>query len=63
MKDIPGVVVHGRFDMCTPPREAWALKKAWPEADLRIVEHGGHMPDEPGMARAIVAALDGLADP
>ncbi len=61
LKDIPGRIVHGRFDMCTPLREAWELKKAWPGAELRVVEHGGHMPDEPGMARAIVTALDELA--
>jgi proline iminopeptidase len=62
LKDIPGILIHGRFDMCTPLWEAWQLKKAWPGADLRIVEHGGHMSDEPGMATAIVKALDELAD-
>lgn len=61
LKGIPGIIIHGRFDMCTPLREAWRLKKAWPDAELRIVEYGGHMPDEPGMARAIVTALDELA--
>ena len=58
---IPAMIVHGRFDMCTPLSQAWRLAKAWPGADLRIVEHGGHMPDEPAMATAIVAALDELA--
>lgn len=58
---VPATIVHGRFDMCTPLREAWRLAKAWPHANLRIVEHGGHMPDEPAMAAAIVAALGELA--
>ena len=61
LKGVPGIVVHGRFDMCTPLQQAWALARAWPGAELRIVEHGGHMCDEPGMARALVAALDELA--
>ncbi len=61
LADIPATIVHGRFDMCTPLREAWRLGKAWPRANLHIVEHGGHMPDEPAMATAIVAALDELA--
>ena len=59
--DIPGTIVQGRYDMCTPVREAWRLKQAWPRAELRIVEHGGHMTDEPGMARAMVDALDAMA--
>ena len=62
LAEIPGIIVHGRFDMCTPLWEAWQLKKAWPRADLRIVEHGGHMSDEPEMATALVAALGELAD-
>ena len=60
--NIPGTIVQGRYDMCTPVREAWHLKQAWPRADLRIVEHGGHMTDEPNMAAAMVEALDAMAD-
>ena len=59
--DIPGIIVQGRYDMCTPVREAWRLKQAWPRAELKIVEHGGHMTDEPGMAAAMVEALDAMA--
>ena len=61
LAEIPGIIVHSRFDICTPLWEAWQLKKAWPRADLHIVEHGGHMSDEPELAAALVAALDDLA--
>lgn len=61
LAEIPGIIVHARFDICTPLWEAWQLKKAWPRADLRIIEHGGHMSDEPEMAAALVTALDELA--
>ena len=40
--NIPGVIVHGRYDVCTPFRNAWDLKKAWPRADLRLVPDAGH---------------------
>jgi proline iminopeptidase len=53
---IPGVVVHGRYDMCTPVINAWHLKKAWPEADLRIVEDAGHAMSEPGIVDELVSA-------
>ena len=35
LRGIPGVIVQGRHDSCTPPRAAWALKKAWPEVELQ----------------------------
>jgi proline iminopeptidase len=56
LADIPGVIVHGRYDMCTPVINAWHLKKAWPEADLRIVEDAGHSMGEPGIVHELVSA-------
>ena len=43
LKGIPGVIVQGRHDCCTPPIAAWQLKKAWPEVELNIVPDGGHL--------------------
>jgi proline iminopeptidase len=60
LKDIPAVIVHGRYDMCTPMLNAWDLKKAWPEADLRIVDDGGHAVTEPGLIDQMVAATEGF---
>ncbi|MCP5396706.1 MAG: prolyl aminopeptidase [Sphingomonadaceae bacterium] len=61
LKAIPGIIVQGRHDVCTPPAAAWALKKAWPEADLRIVHDAGHSASEPGIVDALVRATDELA--
>ncbi|MBV5266773.1 prolyl aminopeptidase [Pinisolibacter aquiterrae] len=58
LKDIPAVIVHGRYDMCTPMVNAWDLKKAWPEAELRIVDDGGHAVTEPGLVAEMVAASE-----
>ncbi len=57
----PGTIVQGRWDMVTPPSTAFALAKAWPEADLRIVESAGHAVSEPGIAGELVAATDRFA--
>jgi proline iminopeptidase len=46
---IPGTIVHGRYDMPCPARYAYALHKAWPDADLQIVEGAGHAYSEPGI--------------
>ncbi|CAF1090012.1 unnamed protein product [Didymodactylos carnosus] len=34
IKDIPGVIVQGRYDMCCPPITAWDLHKVWPKGEL-----------------------------
>ena len=58
---IPGVIVQGRHDCCTPPAAAWALKQAWPEADLQIIPDGGHLFTEPGITDGLVRASDRFA--
>ena len=58
IRHIPAVIVHGRYDMCTPMVNAWDLKTAWPEADLRIVDDGGHAVTEPGLVAEMVAATE-----
>ncbi len=60
LKDIPGVIVQGRYDMCTPPSAAWDLHEAWPEAKLEIV-HGGHLFNEPEVLDGLIRASDGFA--
>ncbi len=55
---IPTVMVHGRYDVCTPVRTAWDLHRAWPEADLRIVPDAGHAATEAGIIHELVTATD-----
>ena len=58
---IPGIIVQGRHDNCTPPGAAWKLKKAWPEVELQIVPDGGHLYSEPGITDGLVRATDRFA--
>ena len=61
LRGIPGVIIHGRYDMPCPLRYAWALHKAWPEAEFHIVEGAGHAYSEPGILQKLVAATDKFA--
>ncbi|WP_257310640.1 prolyl aminopeptidase [Geothrix fuzhouensis] len=61
LKGIPGAIIQGRYDMVCPIESAWALSKAWPDADLIIVPDAGHSAYEPGISRALVAATDRFA--
>lgn len=62
LKDIPGVIVHGRYDVVTPLSTAWALAKAWPKAELHIVPDAGHSSMEPGIIDRLVQATDDFAE-
>jgi len=59
---IPGVIVQGRHDSCTPPAAAWKLKKAWPDVELQIVPDGGHLYSEPGVLDGLIRATDRFAE-
>ncbi len=60
--DLPGVIVHGRYDVVTPLSSAWALHKAWPKSQLKIVPDAGHSSLEPGIISELVKASDWLAE-
>lgn len=59
---IPGVLVHGRYDMVCPIDQAVALSRAWPNASLKIIRDAGHAASEPGITDALVRATDQFAD-
>jgi proline iminopeptidase len=61
LSGIPGVIVQGRHDTCTPPVAAWKLKQAWPEVELNIIPDAGHLFSEPGNLDALVRATDKFA--
>jgi len=58
IRHIPGVIVQGRYDVVCPMESAWALHRAWPEADLRIVPDAGHAALEEGTLHELVTAAD-----
>ena len=58
LTDIPGYIVHGRYDVITPLKTAWALHKVWPASELTIVPAAGHSASEPGITKALRVASD-----
>ncbi len=61
IRHIPGVIVQGRYDVVCPMESAWALHRAWPEADFIITPDSGHSAFEAPNSRALVAATDRFA--
>ncbi|MHB1567011.1 MAG: prolyl aminopeptidase [Acidiferrobacter sp.] len=62
LHDIPGVLIHGRYDLICPLRNAFDLHAAWPQAQLTVVAAAGHSATEPGIRSALVAATDRFAE-
>ena len=60
LKDIPGVIVHGRYDMVCPLDNALALSKAWPEAELQIIRDAGHSASEPAIVDALMRGVESV---
>ena len=60
--DIPGFIVQGRYDMICPPKSAWDLAKAWPNADLRVIRNAGHAMSEPGISAELVKIMDQIVE-
>ncbi|HEY6241339.1 MAG TPA: prolyl aminopeptidase [Burkholderiales bacterium] len=56
LRNIPGVIVQGRYDMVCPIVSAHELHLAWPQAEYRIVPDAGHSVWEPGILTAVIEA-------
>jgi proline iminopeptidase len=63
LSGIPGVLVHGRMDLSSPLDVPWHLSKAWPGSQLIVIGDAGHGAGHPGMQEAVLAAIDGFAEP
>lgn len=56
LRGIPGVIVHGRYDVVTPIKSAVDLKAVWPEAEVHVVADAGHAMTEPGIVHELISA-------
>ncbi len=61
LADIPGVLVNGRYDFQSPIVNAWDLNRAWPRAELVIVDNAGHAANNTGITQELVRATDRFA--
>jgi len=61
IKHIPGVIVHGRYDLICTLDAAWELNQKWPASELKIIRDAGHSAFEPGIIDALVHATNEMA--
>ncbi|MGZ3809276.1 MAG: prolyl aminopeptidase [Bacteriovorax sp.] len=58
IKDIPTVIVQGRYDVVCPAESAWDLHRALPEAEFHLIADAGHSLSEKGIIDALIKATD-----
>lgn len=58
IRDLPAIIVQGRYDMVCPIAAADKLARAWPEAYYEVVPDAGHSAFEPGTLRALAGAVE-----
>ena len=61
IRQIPAVIVQGRYDVVCPMMSAWDLHRAWPEAEFHVVSDAGHSAFEPGITHQLITATDRFA--
>lgn len=61
LADIPGTIIHGRYDMVCLLGNAWELHKAWPKSNLKIIRDAGHAITEIPIIDAMVHSTNELA--
>ncbi len=55
LNGIPGILIHGRYDVSSPLETAWQLSRNWSTSQLQIIENKGH-----GGGRFDAAVTDAL---
>ncbi|MFA5941251.1 MAG: prolyl aminopeptidase [Sinimarinibacterium sp.] len=58
IRQVPGTIIQGRYDVVCPMKSAWDLHRAWPEAEFIVVPDAGHAASEPGILSRLIEATD-----
>lgn len=61
ISELPGRIVHGRYDMVCPLEQSMRIHEQWPRSELNIIADAGHSALEPGIERALVEAVADMA--
>lgn len=60
LNGIPGVLIHGKYDVSGPLETAWRLSQSWTTSRLQVIDDAGHGGGDT-LLSAIVGALDEFA--
>jgi len=61
IRDIPAVIIQGRYDMVCPMETAYEVSRRWPEAIFEIAKDSGHSAFEKEIVHLLVSATNKFA--
>lgn len=60
IKEIPGYIIQGRYDLICPPYNAFSLKSGWEKCRLKFINTAGHSSSDPGITENLFKALEDI---
>ena len=58
IRNIPAVIIQGRYDVVCPPATAYELHSKWPESELVIAPFSGHSAFEKEITHELIKATN-----
>ena len=58
IRNIPAVIIQGRYDVVCPPTTAYELHSKWPESELVITPFSGHSAFEKEITHELIKATN-----
>eukprot|EP00126_Sphaerothecum_destruens_P013201 Sdes_comp22595_c0_seq1m21019 len=58
IRNLPGIIIQGRYDVVCPTKSAWELHRAWPNSKLTIVGNAGHSATEKSIQQKLIEACE-----
>ena len=58
IRDIPSIIIQGRYDVVCPPTTAYELHSRWPESELVIAPLSGHSAFEKEITHELIKATN-----
>ena len=58
IRDIPSIIIQGRYDVVCPPTTAYELHSRWPESELVIAPYSGHSAFEKEITHELIKATN-----
>ncbi len=62
IRQIPGFIVHGRYDMVCPIDQAFLLQREWDNVQLKVIKDAGHAVTETGISNALVESCNAMLE-
>jgi len=60
LQNIPGFIIHGRYDMICTIKQDFDLHHAWPKSELFVIQNAGHSAGEQGISSALIKASNDM---